>query len=393
MPPPWRIFLNPSYQSLKNLAYRLVYSCIRVIRPVCQDSVILATNRTQTLTDNLRFIFDRIDQEKYHVTTFFLSRPSTSWTSRLLAQLRFVAKMATTQYTIVDDFLPPVYALRLRPGVRLVQVWHALGALKRVGYSRGGKNGGPGATSISHKNYTDVIVSATSIRKNFAEAFAVSIDKVHATGAPRSDLFFNPREQESARASIHAAYPLLKGKRVILFAPTFRGERKRTAHYPSAYLDLDRMHAELGDEDILVLRMHPFVKDRVPIPPACRDKIIDLSDYPEFNHILLLCELLVTDYSSAIFDYSLLKRPVVFYAPDLDMYTRDRGFYYDFSEYAYGPVVRDLDSLLPLLGTTTVYEERRTRFCKRFLDACDGHATERFLATILADSQGFPHAR
>jgi len=393
MPSPWRMLLNPAYQSLKNSVYRLVYFLVSAIRPVRRNSVILATNRTQTLTDNLRFIYDRIDQGKYRVTTFFLSRPSMSRTSRLLAQIRFVAKMATTQYTIVDDFLPPVYAVHLRPGVRLVQVWHALGALKRVGYSRGGTNGGPVATSISHKNYTDVIVSATSIRKDFAEAFAVSVDKVHATGAPRSDLFFDPSAQESARAAILAACPLLENKRVILFAPTFRGERKRTAYFPSAYLDLDRMYAGLGDEDVLVIRMHPFVKDRVPIPPACRDKIVDLSDYPEFNHILLLCELLVTDYSSAIFDYSLLKRPVVFYAPDLDVYTRDRGFYYDFSEYAYGPVVRDLDSLLPLLGTTAVDEEHRARFCRTFLDACDGHATDRFLATILADSQGSPHAR
>jgi len=386
MPENWRLFLHPKYQKTRSLFYTLTYSLVRAFCPVRRDSVILATNRTLVLTGNLRYIYDRINRDRYTVRTFFLSKAAASAPLRFLTGLRFVAAMARTQYTIVDDFLPLIYPIRLRPGTRLVQVWHALGALKRVGYSRGGKNGGPPITSISHKNYTDVIVSAESIRTDFAQAFGVCVDKVHATGAPRSDLFFDVAQQERVRALLHTAYPLLRGKRVILFAPTFRGWRKRTAYYPSDYLDLDRLGAALGESDVLVLKMHPFVKDHMPIPPEYADRILDLSDYPEFNHLLLLCDLLITDYSSAIFDYALLRRPIVFYVPDLDTYTRDRGFYYDFSEYVYGPVVSDMDSLVSTLGTTTVDEDRLAIFCGKFLSACDGHATQRFLATIFTPS-------
>ena len=389
MPTHWRLLLHPMKQRLKSSLYVIVYDCVRILRPIRPDSVIFATNRTQSLTDNLRFIYNGIDHKKYHVKMFFLSSPS--WFSRFVTRLKFVAAMATTRYTLVDDFIPTVYAIHLRPGTHLVQVWHALGALKRVGFSRGGKKGGPPSTSISHKNYTDVIVSSTPIRIDFAEAFGVDIDKVHATGAPRSDLFFNTHEQENVREDMYDAYPVLQGKRVILFAPTFRGEGKSTAYYPADYLDLDRIHTGLSGDDIFILRMHPFVKSRIPIPVSYCDKILDLSDYPEFNHLLVICDLLITDYSSAIFDYALLDRPVVFYTPDLDEYKRDRGFYYDFSEYAYGPVVRNMDSLIPLLNMTTIDERRRSAFCKKFLDACDGHATEKLLSTVFNSEESYVH--
>ena len=385
------LFLYPKLQRLLSLTYVVAYECTRLFRPVCPNSVILATNRTQILTDNLRYVFDRIDHEKYHVRTFFLSPLPTSRASLFLTRLRFVAAMAITQYTLVDDVVYPVYAMPLRSNTRLIQIWHALGALKRMGFSRRGINGGPPHTSITHKNYTDVIVSSEPIRGNFAEAFGVRIDIVHATGAPRSDFFFNGTEQDRASAALYAAYPVLQGKRVILFAPTFRGEGKRTAYYPADYLDLDRIHAGLSENDIFILRMHPFVKSRIPIPAPYRDTILDLSDYPEFNHLLVVCDLLITDYSSAIFDYALLDRPVVFYTPDLDEYRRDRGFYYDFSEYAYGPVVRDMDSLIPLLGTTTIDERRRSAFCKKFLDACDGHATEKLFSTVFSSEESYAH--
>ncbi|MCL2482480.1 MAG: CDP-glycerol glycerophosphotransferase family protein [Propionibacteriaceae bacterium] len=342
--------------------------------------MILVTNRHHVLAGNLRYIYDHLNKDTFSIHTFFLDQPSLRL--RAIQDLRFVVAMAQVQYVLVDDFMPLLYALRLRPGTRLVQVWHALGALKRVGYSRQGLGGGPPATSMSHKNYTDVIVSAESIRKDFAEAFCVSMQTVHATGAPRSDLFFDPDEQTRILEPLYASLPQLRDKRVILFAPTFRGGGKRAAYYPDTFLDLEKFGAALGDNDLVVIKMHPFVTDPLPIPPIFADKIIDLSSYPEFNHLLLVSDILVTDYSSAIFDYALLERPVVFYVPDLDDYTRQRGFYYDFDEYAYGPVARTFPELLTALNDPQIDRKRLSQFHDKFLDRCDGHATQRFIDVI-----------
>ena len=378
-----RLILHPKLQWLRNVVCVLVYGLVACLRPVKADSIILATNRRAYLSDNLRWIYEELDKDLYSVRVMFVEDSHTP--RRVISDLRFITAMAQTQVTIVDDFLPVVYPVKLRPGTRLVQVWHALGALKRVGYSRGGKHGGPIASSISHKNYTDVIVSADSIRQDFASAFGVPLAVVHATGAPRSDLFFNADKQKSALARLYQAVPQVRGRRVILFAPTFRGPDKKSAYYPDSFLDLARIGAALGPNDILALRLHPFVKQAPVIPPDYRDRIVDLGSYPEFNHLLLACDLLVTDYSSAIFDYALLGRPLVFYVPDLAAYWQQHGFYYPFTDYTYGPVVDDLDSLLAALTTARVDQARLERFRHQFLNRCDGRATQRFLETVLPD--------
>ncbi|MDR0285154.1 MAG: CDP-glycerol glycerophosphotransferase family protein, partial [Propionibacteriaceae bacterium] len=370
---------------MHRLVYRATYA-VAALRPVRPGSVLLVTNRSPRLVGNLKYIRDYLAAHPSpvsSVTEIVLPGGRAGLRRRFRAERALVWRMATTQYTVVDDFLPAVYPLRLRRGTRLIQVWHALGALKRMGYSRGGRGGGPASDSLAHKNYTDVIVSADGVRSCYAEAFAVPLHAVRATGAPRSDLFFDQVKQAEARVRLLERVPTAANRRVIVFAPTFRGPSRREAHYPAKFLDLDRLGAALGGDDLFVIRHHPFVTTRVPIPSKWADRIIDLSDYPEFNDLLLACDLLVTDYSSAIFDYALLRRPAVFYVPDLADYIRDRGFYDDFAAYTYGPVVQDFDGLLGALGTTVVDEAQLARFRERFLNRCDGHATERFVGTVL----------
>ncbi|MDR2929313.1 MAG: CDP-glycerol glycerophosphotransferase family protein [Propionibacteriaceae bacterium] len=377
-----RDLVYPLLQGARNSLYTATYWLGARLRPMRENAVILATVRARDISDNLAYIEAALDRKTYDVTTYSFARRQTTILGRLGPSLRFIWAMAQTKYTIVDDFLPLVYPAHLRPGARLVQVWHALGAFKRVGYSRAGRNGGPPMTSISHKNYTDVIVSADSIRSNYAEAFGVSLQVVRATGVPRTDLFFDTEARRLIVDDLRERIPRLRDRRIILFAPTFRGIDKRHAKYPADFVDLERLGDSLNDTDLLVIKMHPFVTAATRIPGRHRDKMIDLSSYPEFNHLLLLADVLVTDYSSAVFDYALLDRPVVFHAPDLANYILERGFYYDFRQYCYGPVTTDTDELIAALSTTTVDHERLAEFCQRFLNRCDGHATERFMRQI-----------
>jgi len=367
--------------------FSLTYRLVSAVRPLKPNSVILVCTRGDVLNDNLACIFDRLDRQTYDVRAFFFSG-RRGWWAQLAAGVRFVAAMARTEYTIVDDFFPTVYPITVRRGARLIQVWHALGALKRVGYSRGGVNGGPPLTSIAHKNYTDVIISADSLRGNYAEAFGVPLDAVQATGVPRSDLFFDSEQQSAIVQGLYAQIPVLQHRHVILFAPTFRGRGKQSAYYPESFLDLEQLGAALDGNDLLVLKMHPFVRQCPPIPQAYSDRIIDLGAYPEFNHLLLVADRLVTDYSSAIFDYALLRRPVIFYVPDLDTYDAERGFYYPFQEYVYGPVARDIPTLIGALRASSTDTALADQFREKFLNRCDGHATQRFIDTVMTHRPG-----
>jgi len=364
------------------LAIRLVYRLVCAFVKLQPGSVLLVCTRDNVLGDNLLQIRDHLEAQSFHCREVFFDTSRPLW-RHPLAGVRFLTQMAQTEYTLLDDYFPLVYPIRLRPGARLVQVWHALGAFKRVGYSRAGKEGGPTSRTISHRNYTDVIVSADSIRQDYAEAFGVTLDKVHATGIPRTDLFFDDSAQQRTREQVLQTLPGLRDKRVILFAPTFRGNGKRTAHYPPDFLDLPRLGDALSDNDVFAIKMHPFVTQRLTIPADYADRIVDVSSYPEFNHLLLVSDLLITDYSSAIFDYAFLHRPIVFYVPDIDDYDESRGFYYPFDDYAYGPVATSFDALLALLNTTSVDQVRHQAFETMFLNRCDGAATQRFIDTVM----------
>ena len=124
---------------------------------------------------------------------------------------------------------------------------------------------------------------------------------------------------------------------MILYAPTFRGDSVTDARATDD-LDLDILHEALGEDHVVLVRLHPFIRSRTVIGPALAGFAIDVSDHPDINELMLVSDVLVTDYSSAIFEYALLDRPMVFFAPDYEAYERERGFYFDYRTGVPGPI-------------------------------------------------------
>lgn len=377
----------PLVQRLRWLPYLIVYYLACLTRRVHQDKVVFIEGTGTALNGNLAWIREALPVA-YQVDEFFPARPSPPL-AKAADRYRLVLALAQAGVIFMDDYLQLVHALRIRRGVRLVQVWHAMGAMKKMGFSRVGRvSNAPPPTSLLHRNYTDVIVSSEAMRQIYAQAFKVSINKVAALGTPRSDFFFDMDAQQAVRQNLYASYPMLSGRRVIVFAPTYRDLGKGLLGYPPQFLDLDRIGRHLGANDILVLKFHPFCNDHWRVPPGLADKIVDLSGYPEFNHLLVVADLLVTDYSSAIFDYALLKKPVLFYSPDMDAYDQTRGFYYPFDTYTYGPVVIDMDGLIDGLSSTALDQNRWASFTDLFLGSCDGQSTPRLIQAIMGVGHG-----
>ena len=127
---------------------------------------------------------------------------------------------------------------------------------------------------------------------------------------------------------------------MILYAPTFRGDSVTDATSPDD-LDLRLLRERLGDDHVVLVRLHPFVRAQAPIGPELGGFAIDVSDHPDINELMLVSDVLVTDYSSAIYEFALLGRPMVFFAPDYEAYERERGFYFDYRTGVPGPDLRD----------------------------------------------------
>lgn len=289
------------------------------------------------------------------------------------------AKLAQSKFVLVDDYESCVYVLKLRPGQQLVQVWHAMGAFKRFGYGRetAEKN------SLTHKNYTKAIVSSPEIVDIYAQAFGISSDKIIPVGTPRTDLFFDGDYVSAVKERLYKKQPLLKGKKICLFAPTFRGQNVNDAAYPESFIDIEKFANGLGDDWAVIVKMHPFVKAKFKIPQSVQNRVFDFGDEREINDILFITDVLVTDYSSVIFENAIIGNAAVLYAPDLADYNNGRGFYFDYADYSCGKITKNQDELVAAVLDANTTNDNYKAFKSRFVALCDGNSTKRFVEKIL----------
>ena len=140
---------------------------------------------------------------------------------------------------------------------------------------------------------------------------------------------------------------------------------------------------ELGDEYIVIIKHHPFVGEKHPVDKSVCGKVLDLSQESEINDLLFVTDLLITDYSSVIFEASLLNIPMLFYAFDLEEYVVTRDFYYPFKNFVPGKIVRNLPQIKEAIRHSDYELEKVDTFKQRFFDDLDGKASERVAEFIL----------
>jgi CDP-ribitol ribitolphosphotransferase len=178
---------------------------------------------------------------------------------------------------------------------------------------------------------------------------------------------------------------------VLLFAPTFRGYGAKTATYDSSRVDVEALHALCVERDaVCLVRLHPFVREPLEIPGALRDRIVDASAIPtpgarppiETNDLLFAVDLLITDYSSIVYEYSILGRPMLFFAYDLDDYVASRDFYEPYETFVPGRIVRTFDELLDAIRRDDYEQEKVAPFAQRHFDHLDGGSTDRVIELI-----------
>ncbi len=348
------------------------------------NKILFLSASRESLTGNFLFVYEEL-KKNYAYDMHFVLKKRLNEKQSIKEKIHLMKQIATSKYILLDDFYPLIYALKLRKGTELIQLWHAMGAFKTVGYSRMGKVGGPSVKSLTHKNYTATIVSSENIRKNYAEAFDISIDKVHALGIPRTDIFFDKDYKKNIQAQLKKKYPFIKNKKVILFAPTFRGNGQKTAYYNFDWLDFNKIKEKLQKDYIFLIKLHPFIINK---PDIIDHKFyFDLSDEREINDLLFITDILITDYSSVIFEYSFFKKPVVFFIPDYQEYVESRDFYYDFDKYMYGSTAKNTKSLIEEIKKEKVDIKKIKEFYTYFCSACDGKSTARVVKNLIVNKK------
>ncbi|MDO4632277.1 MAG: CDP-glycerol glycerophosphotransferase family protein [Eubacteriales bacterium] len=355
-------------------------------RPVDEKKIVFLEVRMPQLTDSFRLIYDKLEKEyDYKLVFHSLGDGLQNRTAVRKNSLAALKDLADAKYIFLSDSCALTGCLEMRPETKVIQVWHACGAFKKFGFSTAEKIFGASKEELLkypiHRNFSMVTVSSPEVAWAYAEAFHMEdrMDAIVPAGVSRTDVFYDPKRIEQAKEKLHRVMPESKGKKVILYAPTFRG-RVAKAKSPDE-LDLALMQKTLGDEYVMVCKHHPFVKKRPEIPEEYSSFAKDVTEEMEIDELLMSADICISDYSSLIFEYSLFERPMIFFAYDLEDYFDWRGFYYNYDELTPGPVVSTTEEILDYI---THLDERFDRsqvaaFKEKFMSACDGHATERIL--------------
>lgn len=355
--------------------------------PVQENKVLFLEMRFTKLSNSFELIYKALEESgeydlkcSYVQFNFIRGREFTQRVNEMLKEL------ATAKYVFVDDASLILSSIPLRKETVAINLWHACGAFKKFGRSTAElKFGSSAATLDKYPNYGNlahVTVSSPEVIWAYEEAMHLPKGIVKATGVSRTDQFYDKEFVESRKQKLYEIMPEAKDKKVILYAPTFRGH-VATASSPDR-IDFERFCRELGNEYVIVCKHHPFVKNPPIIPEELQHFARDLTKYLSIEDLLCCADICISDYSSLVFEYSLFEKPMIFYAYDYDNYCDWRGFYYDYSEFTPGPVVQTEDELLnSIKNIDTQFDKQKViDFKEKFMGSCDGHATERIIALM-----------
>ena len=383
-------FISKLRRIRKHYRYKVYFP--KVYSSYCTESVqenkvLFLEMRFTKLSNSFELIYKALEESgeydlkcSYVQFNFIRGREFTQRVNEMLKEL------ATAKYVFVDDASLILSSIPLRKETVAINLWHACGAFKKFGRSTAElKFGSSAATLDKYPNYgnlTHVTVSSPEVIWAYEEAMHLPKGIVKATGVSRTDQFYDKTFVESRKQKLYEIMPEAKDKKVILYAPTFRGH-VATASSPDR-IDFERFCRELGNEYVIVCKHHPFVKNPPIIPEELQHFARDLTKYLSIEDLLCCADICISDYSSLVFEYSLFEKPMIFYAYDYDNYCDWRGFYYDYSEFTPGPVVQTEDELLnSIKNIDTQFDKQKViDFKEKFMGSCDGHATERIIALM-----------
>ena len=363
-------------------------------KPVDEKKVVLAYSHLyKEMPDNLQCMKTELEKRGYKCVIIDKSEEAFQDKNPLINELKkwfygkeFFKEYATAKALFLTDYFFPAYACKPREGQSVVQLWHGCGAFKKWGYSTAEKKWGASKKELDrypiHNTYTHVCVSSPKVSFAYAEAFGCSEKVVMPLGAPRTDIYFDSDFIKESRNLINEKYPQIDGRKIILYAPTFRGDSVGKS-YIKNMLNIEEMSKNLGEDYVLLIKQHPLTADKFSIDGSTF--AFDISKDVTIETALCAADIVITDYSSLIFEYALLERPMIFFAYDLAEYEDARSFYFGYEGFVPGEIVTDTEEIISEIKRleTDFDKEKIRRFRQDYMCACDGKSTERILNEVL----------
>lgn len=351
-------------------------------KPIDEKLILFAFSKNYTsMPDNLTGLYEYLKDKGYNCK--IMQAPQNA-VKRILFDITFQKYYARCKCVFITDNFDPLYAHKPNKGTKVIQLWHACGAFKKWGYSTLDLAWGGSREDMlrfpMHNTYTDVFVSAESVIPFYAEAFGCDKKIIKALGTPRTDVYFDKEFVKSQREELLKAFPAIGNRKIILYAPTFRGNSPEES-YNDQPLDYAFLKETLGKDYALVLKLHPFTAKKYKLTEEQEkqfgDFVFDASNSISVETALCAADYLVADYSSLVFEYALLDKPMIFFAYDLEKYKSDRSFYFEYESFVPGRIVMTNEEIAASILSNSCQQEKIADFRKKYMSACDGKCIER----------------
>ena len=320
------------------------------------------------LTSDFLMIYQQLPQGYYDIRLCLIHYNKNLWGQFLyfincIKQLYYVY---TSKIVFLHDNNYVVSHFK-REGVKVIQVWHACGAIKKFG-------------NVIERQYPisnyDYVLSTSSFWKEpYSLAFSVDKQNVLPIGLPRTDELFQQRWIDETKEKLYQKYPYLKEKKIILYAPTFRGNIYKG--FSAIHFDAKKIMEKLNDEYVLIYKFHPLMGNYMLTDGQ---SIINMN-HEDTHELFCISDILISDYSSIVFDFMILEKPILFYVPDLEQYIQDLGVFVDIKQLGYPVCFREED-VVHFIQTHWADQDIFQKRKNQFFDIQDGKSTLRVIQLV-----------
>ena len=339
-----------------------------------KDLYVFADAHHTDVPFSLQAMYDHVKSLGIEPACHFYDYTHEGSVRSLLHAISFMDLLARAKYVFICDTFMPVSSGPKAKGTKIVQLCHYSGPFKKIGYATNDDVPSYYKGNV-FKNYDLTAVSSPMYVPLLADAMRQEPGAVQALGVSRSDVYFNAEWVAKCKEEFYAQFPDAAGKKVLLWAPTFRGKASSPDTLDNE--SLAQLQDKLGDEWLVLIRHHPH-DDATATDDRYRSNCKISSE-----HLLPVVDLLITDYSTVVLDYLSYRKPFILYAPDLEEYEAIRGFFIDYRSITKN-LTKDATHLDDMVRR--VYQQwvdgdtEDIDRCREMLtSACDGGATKRIL--------------
>lgn len=350
---------------------RLIYALLKIL-PI-RNKVVMISRRNLKPSIDFELLRREIYKTDQKTKVVILNHRVNNKLLYFFQFFREMYHLATSNACITDSYIITISILKHKKQLKIIQIWHALGAIKKFGYAILDKPEGSSKEIARimdmHKNYSYIICGSEEMTPYFADAFGVDEKNILPYSLPRVDYLLDINNINSIKDKIFNTYRGLKDKKTILYAPTFRKNVRLEVNELIKQVDFSKYN--------LIIKKHPI--DNTVIN---KEKHVIVDENYDVIDLLTVADYVITDYSAVIFEASILEIPQFFYVYDIDNYKNNRGFFIDFHNEIPGFISRDAEEIIRAIENNNYDLKKIKRFKEKYISVLDRTSARKIITLI-----------